>query len=247
MNNDDGTEDEKSEILDSSVVGDDKSSNISIVIGEDDKNHQQQIEDSMFDCGVIQPQQEISGITNVNIQHPSSSDASEHGVLNTVSCQHTKRSFSHSSNSSGYATESEASSSTYQPLTSIDMQDDVEQLSHVTRQVMVHQLACSSTEGSEKNCDLHTEGVCRPGDDDRLCHNIVDNRCGFDREEDSHEQATATKCCIMTDNGMEIVHLFIPTDSHSHEDQCISTVSYDSTSECSFSLNPSHFEPLDDV
>ena len=255
-NSDDyGTEDEKSEILESTMLSDHNTSNISIVIGEDKNIQQKGNEDNTSEYNVIQAQQEIVGISDVTVSHQSFNNAvREPGQesLNTVPHKCTNRSFSHSSNSSGYVTESESSPLSYPPLVMQDKQSGyvlesgAEQLIHGHEnrgQVLVHNN--SSTDDSIQSCNTQLEVVGEQDIEDSSC--FEEERESFVWEDNSNVPSIAERCSVKTDNGLEVVHLFIPTDRLHDSFLSTQTVSYDVMPECSLSLNPSHFEPLDYV
>ena len=152
------------------------------------------------------------------------------------------KSLSHSSNSSGYITETEQV-----PLAScVPSEMQLQKQSRCTSEVTVNieadtrtsishvGKAINSTHSAKRDCDItqvHEKQFTRPA-------NVLEGCVTTDM----HRKKSATSTCSVCTS--DIVLLYNSTGGVNHELQAINQ---DMLFECNLSLNPSHFQPLDSL
>ena len=263
-NIDSGTEDERSEIL-VTTVSDEKSSNASIIITEEDEQLNLNQCQTNSDIDNIQPKPHSLPSNSESSQaHPySAGESSTECIPNSqtstmVSVPSTStggiRSFSHSSSISGYITETEEASQASCPPSEVILLPEKQlgytskisanvkaQTSHIIQTFK----PINSTESGYGTMHMYGEQFTKAAHTEGYVIDIGDN--GRWRRE-LKIPVTITNSGCSSDSGVDNMQHFIPSDTSMHMDSInhdLLTTDHDVLPECNLSLNPLHFQPLD--
>lgn len=268
---DSGTEDEKSEILESVTHNNDRSSNISFVMSEGDKNERIIQTDSEMDSnnlGYIREHSKGNGslLCNGNrilnskqplvchkccASHPECSCSyntgrarPDHNISNTVPSMPS----SHTSDSSGYVTQNETMSvvSCTSPLfkPAIFKKNQAGYVQENATEVVRLQHLTPSSQSSEENMNGQSSKSylkeCTESDvGQKLTMSFATTEYVFSSALHYDHGIESIKQVISSENSAEN-----ETDIH-EDDHDLKPFSDDILYECSLSINPSHFDPID--
>ena len=214
-NDDSGTEDEKSEILVSENLSDDVSSNASIVISEEDKHNQGQLDTMKFTPNTIMVKHAETCIFT-ECTHNVDTRIHDHEVSNFAK---SPSNFCLPSGDSDYVKQNEMSQAT--PLTNIH------------RQVIVHQLQSFNTVKCDPKEDSNKQ------EKKESCYERYRDMKMLLKKSDCVPSLDGGMDVITSSDNRA------GKETYYNANHNLQPISDDTLPECSLTLNHSHFEPID--